>query len=354
MKYSSLESSQQDESNGSKIVFLGLIFGVILNLTLHVTKSFKRFTSNILNNGYFARYNTKVEDVFFNRKRELLDFSNAFNDKPQLHVVLGPPSTGKPHWSVRILGSEFTVGYEGFEAGFKLADSKEITSVDVRNLLKDIKNCLPQWTIWRRYDKPPPILIIDEANMFNQLGDLDPALLKSILNWMVLNTKQERRFNIVLTSSDSFFLNWIVTHLSKEEAEEYFEKHVLPQYECKELEGKFDHVCGITGSRMMMIDMYVKEYKNKKGMLEDDEFSIFRLEDDKLSSGLDPARIPVNKIGREKVISLITYNILHRRPINNFANDIINPPRKVILTAMNKPSIRAMERLLHEISSNKK
>src|SRR5687767_8240827 len=66
-----------------------------------LTKSSKRLltgggcTSNILNNGYFARYNTKAEDIFFNRKRELVDFRNAFNDKPQLHVVLGPPSTGK-------------------------------------------------------------------------------------------------------------------------------------------------------------------------------------------------------------------------------------------------------------------
>ncbi|CAB4439673.1 unnamed protein product [Rhizophagus irregularis] len=231
--------------------------------------------------------------------------------------------------------------------------------------------------------------------MFDQLGNSDPTLLKSFLNWMVLNTKQENRFNIVLTSSDSFFLNWIVNQLnvphvtpyivgdlSKEEAKEYFEKHVLPYYECKELEGKFDHVCKITGTRMMIIRMYVKEYKINKGKLKDSEFSVFRLEDDNLSFGLNPVRFQgkpaplwnkddfikvmkaiveaedrgyikemdlVNEIGVEKVRSLITYDLLHRRPTNNYANDIIDPPNEAILTAMNKPSIRAMECRLYDI-----
>ncbi|CAI2191036.1 9352_t:CDS:1, partial [Funneliformis geosporum] len=32
---------------------------------------------------------------FYNRKRELVKFKNAFNAKPELHIILGPPSTGK-------------------------------------------------------------------------------------------------------------------------------------------------------------------------------------------------------------------------------------------------------------------
>ncbi|PKY48139.1 hypothetical protein RhiirA4_463633 [Rhizophagus irregularis] len=66
--------------------------------------------------------------------------------------------------------------------------------------------------------------------MFSQLKGTEEGevLLKSILNWMVANTKEKGRFHIVLTSSDSFFFNWIVDNLSKKEVEEYFEKHVLP------------------------------------------------------------------------------------------------------------------------------
>ncbi|POG77947.1 hypothetical protein GLOIN_2v1767265 [Rhizophagus irregularis DAOM 181602=DAOM 197198] len=47
--------------------------------------------------GRVVRYITQVtrEKIFFNRKRELAKFKNAFSADPELHVVLGPPSTGK-------------------------------------------------------------------------------------------------------------------------------------------------------------------------------------------------------------------------------------------------------------------
>ncbi|CAB5377695.1 unnamed protein product [Rhizophagus irregularis] len=88
----------------------------------------------------------------------------------------------------RILGSKFKMSYSHLETEFNFSNTKEISSINVRSLLNDIKNCLPQWTIWNSYNIPLPILIIDEANMFDQLGNSDPTLLKSFLNWMVLNT----------------------------------------------------------------------------------------------------------------------------------------------------------------------
>ncbi|CAI2199652.1 7045_t:CDS:2, partial [Funneliformis geosporum] len=178
-----------------------------------------------------------------------------------------------------------------------------ITSNDVSKLLDNIGNALPRWTRWDGYKVPPPILVIDEANMFSQLcvSEEGKVLLKSILNWMVVNTKEKGRFHVVLTSSDSFFFNWIanllhiphatpyvVGDLSREEAKEYFEKQVLPRYECKELEGKFDHVRRITGTRMLIIDNYVQEYQNYDGKLEDSKFSIYRSEYLKLKRGLYP------------------------------------------------------------------
>ena len=59
--------------------------------------------------------------------------------------------------------------------------------------------------------------IIDEANMFSQLvnsSNEGEILLKSILNWRVVNTKQENHFHAVLTSSDSFFFNWIINRIA--------------------------------------------------------------------------------------------------------------------------------------------
>ena len=62
----------------------------------------------------------------------------------------------------------------------------------------------------------------------------------------------------------------------------------------------------------------------------------------------------IKEIGYKQVNSLIYYDFLHRRPTNRFANDISYLPDKIILTAMNQPSVRAMEQILFEIASNKK
>ncbi|PKY52618.1 hypothetical protein RhiirA4_497080 [Rhizophagus irregularis] len=270
---------------------------------------------------------------------------------------------------------------------------EKITSDRVSELLSKIAGTLPDWNFWNGYRIPQPILVIDEANLFSQLGRA--SLLKSFLNWLVLNTKEERRFHAILTSSDSFFINWIesqlqiphvtpyvVGDLSIEEAEDYFEKHVLPRYGMSHQfihteylnNGKFDHVRRITGTRMLIINMYVSEYKINGGKLE-----FFRQEDDKLRTGLYPfgfsgepidplwdqndlikvmkkiveaedkgfvlERDLIEEIGIRKLHSLVYNNFLHRRQTNMFANDI-NAPNEVILTAMNQPSLRAMERLL--------
>ncbi|CAI2197359.1 9017_t:CDS:1, partial [Funneliformis geosporum] len=47
--------------------------------------------------------------------------------------------------------------------------------------------------------------------------------------------------------------------------------------------------------------------------------------------------------------SLVDYNFLHCRPTTLFSNDI-DPPDKMILTAMNQPSVRAMEQVLSEVT----
>ncbi|CAJ0845005.1 13515_t:CDS:2, partial [Entrophospora sp. SA101] len=425
-----------------------------------LTKSFKRLPtgssciSNTLGNGCVARYTMQVnrEKIFFNRKRELVKFKEAFSSDPQLHVVLGPPSSGKtalvrevtskgnfnplfidcrkgqfntPKTIYDSISSQFQPFFkthtkyltkmlqqgeisavmDDLQLKFKPfnENEKDITSDDVIKLLDNIASALPKWTCWDGYNIPPPILIIDEANKFSHLGGSKDGevLLESILDWLVVNTKQENRFHAVLTSSDSFFLNWIVNFLhvphvapyvvgdlSRKEAEEYFEMHILPRHECEELRGKFDRVCKITGTRMLIIDKFVNEYKIYRGKLEDSEFSIFRLEDDKLKRGLYPKSLKfsnkpsppawndrhliktmeaivkaedqgfileedlIKAIGDEQVYSLVDYNYLHRRPTNQYANDIIDPPDEVILTAMNQPSLCAMKRLLLRQAKN--
>ncbi|CAB5391832.1 unnamed protein product [Rhizophagus irregularis] len=407
--------------------------------------------SNTLRTGRVARYITQVtgEKTFFNRKRELTEFEKAFSGDPELHVVLGPPSSGKtslirevttrgnfkplfldcrlgefdsPTDLYNSISMQFKTFFENrrkllreilsemeinakipyfFELNFKLFDKKEreITSSSVRAMLNKIARALPNQNLWKGYNVPPPIFVIDEANSLNRLGHGSAegeVLLKTFLDWLVLNTKQANRFHVVLTSSDSFFIDWIVNRLhiphvtqyvvgdlSKEEAEEYFEKHVLPRYGCKELEGKFDHVSKITGTRMLIIDRYVKEYKNSEGKLTASNFSVYNSEYSRLKDGLHPrgfkySDLPlwtgselietmkalvkaenqgyileddlINVVGvdKKKINSLVDYNFLYRRLSSNFAYDIINPQNRIILTAMNQPSLRAMEQVLSE------
>ncbi|RGB30560.1 P-loop containing nucleoside triphosphate hydrolase protein [Rhizophagus diaphanus] len=400
--------------------------------------------SNTLRSGRVARYITQVisERTFFNRKRELAEFEKAFNGDPEIHVVLGPPSSGKTALVREVttrgnfkplfldgrlgqfdsptdlyisISTQFKTFFENqrkllkeinatmpyfFELDLKLFDKKEreITFSNVNDLFRKIARALPNRNLWEGYNVPPPILVIDEANSLNRLG-YDSAegevLLRSFLDWLVLNTKQTNRFHVVLTSSDSFFYNWIadrliiphvnsyvVGDLSKEEAEEYFEKHVLPKNGCKELEGKFDHVCKITGTRMLIIDRYVKEYKNSNGKLTFSEFSVYESAYSKLIRGLYPKKVKysdkldlplwtgsdliqtmralvkaenqgyileddlINVVGSDQIDSLVENNFLYRRQSSKFAYDIIKPPNKIILTAMNQPSLRAMEQVI--------
>ncbi|RHZ64777.1 hypothetical protein Glove_320g124 [Diversispora epigaea] len=273
---------------------------------------------------------------------------------------------------------------------FKLSNErKKISNDDVIELFDDIGNTLPKWTFWNNYNLSPPILIISNADILIQFGNFENNhnFLLSILK----NIKKER-FHVVFISSGSLFFNqiinilntsyetsyitpYIIGDLSKEEAKDYFETHALPKYNCKELKGKFDHVYKITGTRIMIINTYIEEYINSEGMLKDYEFSLFRSEYCRLhyrfytppyksdsplwekshliktmealvkakDQGFILEDNLIETIGFEEVNSLLNYNLLHRRPTPQFSYDIINPPNKVILTAMSKPSLCAME-----------
>ncbi|CAG8546662.1 4027_t:CDS:2 [Funneliformis caledonium] len=311
--------------------------------------------SNALRTGRIVRYMTQDihEKIFFNRKWELDKFNNAFSSYPELRVVLGPPSTGKttlirevvtnkdnfkplfldcrsgqfdfsknlydsismqfkPFFKKRIkslkniMPEDLKAKLPFFKLNFKIFDKSEITPSSVSELLVEITRAFLKWNIWHSNYASPHILVVDEANLLSQLGDSSKEgaiLLKTFLNWLVLNTKQENRFHAVLTSSDSFFLNWItnllhiphiipyvVGDLNKEDAEEYFEKHVLPQYGVFTEPSIYTYCSSHDGTRMLIIDRYVKEYKNNEGKLTDRKFSVFELEYDKLCSGLVPVR----------------------------------------------------------------
>ncbi|CAB4419339.1 unnamed protein product [Rhizophagus irregularis] len=391
---------------------------------MFVTKPLRRLPTALKNNRV-VRFTTFSDPgkTFFSRKRELTEFKKVFNyEVPRINVILGPPNTGKTTLVREVVsrdnfnplfidcrGGHFntpTSLYNSllcqFDSFFnnKLSkrhdyskDYSEKTAKDIIKLLNTIDEYFPTW-------EQPPILIIDEVNKFSQLGSSKEGeiILVSFLDWLVKITKQEKKFHTVLITSDSLFLDWItqmldtshvtpyvVGDLSRDEAEEFFEKYVLPRHDFKvrkELEGKFNHISEITGTRMFTINQFVDEYEIHKGDFE--KFSVYQQEYDRLRCGLYPEALNlanlarnthaplwnksdfietiktiveshkkfilehdlVKLIGKSKVDSLLKYKFLYKRPTNNFVNDIINPPNKPILTPMNQPSMYAMKNLL--------
>ncbi|EXX77298.1 uncharacterized protein OCT59_006812 [Rhizophagus irregularis] len=394
---------------------------------MFVTKPLRRLPTALKNNRV-VRFTTFSDPgkTFFSRKRELIEFKKVFNyEVPRINVILGPPNTGKTTLVREVVsrdnfkplfidcrGGHFntpTCLYNSlicqFDSFFNYELSErngysEKTAKDIIELLNTIGDFFLSWSSWKGQNEQLPILIIDEVNKFSQLGSSKEGeiILVSFLDWLVKITKQDKKFPIVLITSDSLFLDWItqmldISHvtpyvvgdLSRDEAEEFFEKHVLPRHDSKvrkELEGKFNHISEFTGTRMFIINQFVDEYEIHKGDFE--KFSVYQQEYDRLICGLYPEDLNlanlarnthaplwnksdfietikaiveshkkiilehdlVKLIGKSKVDSLLKYKFLYKRPTNNFVNDIINPPNKPILTPMNQPSMYAMKNLL--------
>ncbi|CAG8654062.1 10072_t:CDS:2, partial [Paraglomus brasilianum] len=349
-----------------------------------------------------------------------------------IHIILGPPSTGKtalmhevvsdagmnplfidlrlcntPMSLYYLIIEQYKAFYDKLKAlskGVKAVNMasyeiqfNELTSgvtaeTAVTRLLGEISGRLLQWRWWSGMDVPPPILVIDEANRFGQLGEASPEsarFVQTFLQWMVLNTKQERKFHIILTSSDSFFINWIrkymniihfepyvVGDLSKEDAEIFFEKHVN-LLSAKSSQGSFTAfielqalACFLLNS--MSINTQFKEnlkitylpitqalminYKppeTLKGIKkpapawqQGDFIKAMRFIVKNADQGFVAEMDLIREIGARKLLSLVYYNFLHRQPTSIYTFDMVNPPNIPILTPMSQPALRVMEDLL--------
>ena len=134
------------------------------------------------------------------------------------------------------------MGVSDVEVELMLAKGGQDPTKKLQELFDILSRALPNWSWLRGYDIPPPILIIDEANRLHVL--LDDTRGNTVLNdffaWIVLNTKQKHQFHVVTASSDSFYHRWlaryvdgacfqnfVIGHLSKEEAKKFWEQEVV-------------------------------------------------------------------------------------------------------------------------------
>lgn len=185
---------------------------------------------------------------YFYRHQEIKRFKEAFNyNIPRIHVILGPPNSGKTtlirdvarmcdvkpliidcrtgsfdtpenlYCSISAQFRQFFANNSNLvkncsvilnTLSYKQQNNFKITTKDVIELFEKIDETC---SLWKNKIELPPLLIFDEAHLFSKLAKSreGETLLISFLNWLVTSTKQNKFFHVALTSSDSFFINWI-------------------------------------------------------------------------------------------------------------------------------------------------
>jgi hypothetical protein len=379
-------------------------------------------------------------DEFFNREREITALKGIFNGAPQFSVISGPVNSGKTALIRKILadassqdkravlhidlrGASFdTVGgfQRSLESGMtnwletckrvaarmslnlgsgdikfdvSLKQDKDATSIEKLDLLYDrLDQALPSWEVWT--GRSVPILFIDEANkMSHLLNDKDGhTALLNLFDWFVLNTKQDRRFHVVLGTSDSFFHLWmakyigtsrftsyVVGDLSKEEAKRFWNERVISSQTSSEgfSPPLFDDAYQVCGGNMFSLQNYFQQFALSKGTLRPEGFSLARAERSKivkafyseenrklwqqdqfiqimskLTSAQEGFLIYEDlcaELGQSVVDAFISQNLLHLRPTRDYAYDIPNAPSdKEIVTAETPAALYAMKRFLEQ------
>jgi len=129
--------------------------------------------------------------------------------------------------------------------GFKIPDMAELSltlstkgpEVSLKTMYSKLSKALPNWSVLRGYNIPPPVLFVDEANRLDYLlsdgdGNKGTRVLNDFFAWVVENSKEANRFHVIMASSDSFFLKWLNQFIDSGSFVNFFMGH-LPQRDAK-------------------------------------------------------------------------------------------------------------------------
>jgi AAA+ ATPase superfamily predicted ATPase len=188
---------------------------------------------------------------FFNRTKEIKQITTTLSfQKPQLTVMLGPPSSGKTALMRHVIEQKDNTKQPLFHPIRIDLRSVDISAQDslYSSILKQVSG--PNWNLFKKLksvkmeapgdlavtadfivQKPsnlidlldvlkskfrpfsmkhglrPVVLVVDEANEFKNLKNKDD--LRTFLRFAVEVSKQESKCHVVFTSSDSFFESWL-------------------------------------------------------------------------------------------------------------------------------------------------
>ncbi len=305
--------------------------------------------SGVMFSRYFQSrlYGTDVRspiprESFYNRKREIEDFREVLEGKPQISVISGPVNSGKTTLILLLLEElsknnrpvlhldlrersfstvhELATSLEGAMASwlnsiFKVVQKTDEVSFGKLRVKRDLSKGtpierlndtfammskeLPEYNLL--FGKQSPILFIDEANKLKMLLNREDKELKeeghialvNLFEWFVKNTKQEHRFHVVLGTSDSFYNLWIeefvgptrfksyvVGNLSLEEAENFWKDRLLSRIvqNQKLPPPLFEDAYQACGGNIYLLEQYYSEYYLSKGDLTPISFSVVRAE----------------------------------------------------------------------------
>lgn len=275
-----------------------------------------------------------------------------------------------------------------FETEMKLStiyDNETAPSKKLEKLYGFFVKNLPDYSLWS--GKRIPILFIDEANEMANLpksGEEGAGALRDLLNFFVKCTKQDRKFSVILASSDSFYPLWlsryigskrfntyVIGDLGKEEAQRYWEEHVTQFSEVPP--SLFEEAYSVCGGNMLTLENYAYDYANDPKFTPL-KFSAVIQSEAHLMRGLHAKPAVWDKktlllvmkelcesengwilynplcdeIGRKIVDAMIESNLMHLRPAAKFSFDVKNAPNKPILTAESPVAAFAMKLILDQ------
>ncbi|KAK9895349.1 hypothetical protein P389DRAFT_205468 [Cystobasidium minutum MCA 4210] len=191
------------------------------------------------------------------------------------------------YWSFEPPTKEVDQEETGAEPG---KHGKEATLKQERGV-EETKEAINESQEPKKPEKLVPVIFFDEAHRLPLLIR-DRKAMKCILDAMLVLTKQDRLIHVIHATSDAFYLQhvhspvalwrvWLrqlnvmqhckimaVGDASKEEAREYFEKHLLPEVPEKlRTSLTFDRLYPVFGGKLAHISDYVADYVNADGQL---------------------------------------------------------------------------------------
>ena len=294
-----------------------------------------------------------TQTKLFNREKEVEFILNVLKNKtPQLSLITGPINSGKSVLMRHILEklskesvppTMLTINMrelpftdvDTFIRSFKVkilrwykklldvfSFQSELFSIEWKksppsliDLLEAMSKELPDWSWLRGSRIPLPVLFIDEANKLRELVAMDPngqKALETIFTWFVAMTKEQRKFHVILCSSDSFMYNWLanfvgndrfnvyaIGHLSKEQAKIFFNERIVT-VASGENKISFEEMYGVCGGNMFLMEIMYFDY---------------------IFGGIHPKESFYLQLARSRLLKVLS-------PTNSFINDPLKSPPK--------------------------